>query len=86
MRKQQSGETAPFLIMAIHKVAETCEYDALREDFIIDRLVVGISDDKLSEKFHMMTDLTLERLSLQYDKLSRYTSNRELFEGQHRAP
>lgn len=47
---KQPDETVSSFITAIHKLADTCEYDALREDLIRDRLIVGISDAKLSEK------------------------------------
>ena len=60
-RKQQPEETASSFITAIHKLAETCEYDALREDLIRDRITVGISDTKLFEKLQMIADLTLEK-------------------------
>ena len=61
LRKQQPGETASSFITVIHKLAETCEYGALREDLIRNRLIAGISDAKLSEKLQMMADLTLEK-------------------------
>ena len=46
---------------AIHKLAETCEYDAFWEDLIRDSLIVDISGVKLFEKLQMMADLTLEK-------------------------
>ena len=61
LRKQKPGETALSFITAIHKLAEICEYDALWEDLIRDRLIVDISDTKLSEKLQMMADLMLEK-------------------------
>ena len=61
LRKQKPGETALSFITAIHKLAEICEYDALREDLIRDRLIVDISDAKLFEKLQMMADLMLEK-------------------------
>ena len=48
-------------ITALHKLAETCEFGALREELIRDRIVVGIQDSKLSEKLQLDKDLTLDK-------------------------
>lgn len=40
---------------------ETCEYGALRDEMMRDRIVVGIADSSLSERLQMNKDLTLEK-------------------------
>jgi hypothetical protein len=50
MRIQEKGESAEAFITALHKLAETCDYGALREQLIRDRIVVGIKDKKLSKR------------------------------------
>ncbi len=60
-RRQEPSETANEFITALFKLSETCEYGDLRNQLIRDRLVVGIANDKLSEKLQMDKDLTLEK-------------------------
>ena len=45
----------------LYRLAEFCEYRSLRDEMILDRLVVGRRDDKLSEKVQMNSGLTLEQ-------------------------
>ena len=59
-RNQQSGESSEEYIMALYSLAENCEYGAMEEEMIRDRLVVGIRDTALSEKLQMDSALTLE--------------------------
>ena len=47
-------------ITDLYRLAEFCEYESLRDEMIRDRLVVGLSNDKLSEKLQMNSGLTLE--------------------------
>ncbi len=47
--------------MAIHSFAELCDFGALKEDLIRDRIVVGIRDAKLSESLQLDADLMLEK-------------------------
>ena len=61
LHKQQPGKTASSFITAIHKLVQTCGYDVLREDFIQNPLVVGISYATLFEKLQMIADFTLEK-------------------------
>ena len=59
-RKQEEGELADVFITALHTLSEHCNYGALRNEMIRDRIVVGIRDVKLSEKLQLEDDLTLE--------------------------
>ncbi len=48
-------------ITAIHALAEHCEFGALRDELIRDRIVVGIQDARLSESLQLDSELTLEK-------------------------
>ncbi len=48
-------------ITAVHSLAELCDFGALKQDLIRDRIVVGIRDAKLSESLQLDADLTLEK-------------------------
>lgn len=47
-------------ISDLYRLAEFCEYGALKEETIHDYLVVGITNKKLSEKLQMNASLMLE--------------------------
>ena len=59
-RNQVQGETAEH-IMALYALADNCEYGAMKEELIRDKLVVGIQDDVVSKKLQFISDLTLEK-------------------------
>lgn len=61
MRKQQAGESSEAFITDLHKLSEFCEYGELHDDLVRDRIVVGVRDDKLSEKLQLDSALTLEK-------------------------
>ena len=61
MRKQESGESVDAFITDLYALAEYCEYGALHYEMIRDRLVVGLSDSRLSEKLQLIADLTLDK-------------------------
>ena len=52
-------------ITAAHKLAETCEYGDLREEFICDRIIAGIRVQKLASKLKLHDKLTLDKCMLQ---------------------
>ena len=60
-RNQQAGETAEHYIMELYCLVENCEYSALRDKMVHDRLVVGIWDAGLSQQLHLDPDFTLEK-------------------------
>ena len=60
-RYQNPRETAEHYITALYTLSEDCDYRALREELIRDRLVVGIRDVKLSERLQMDPNLTLQK-------------------------
>ena len=49
-RKQKEGETVDAFITALHKLATKCDYGALNDDLIRDRIVVGIREFKDSPR------------------------------------
>ena len=58
-RKQEAGETVDTFITALYTLANRCNYGALHDEMVRDRIVVGISNSSLSEKLQMDADLTL---------------------------
>ena len=60
-RKQKEGETVDAFITALHKLATKCDYGALNDDLIRDRIVEGIRDQGLSEKMQLDEKLTLSK-------------------------
>lgn len=53
MRKQEDGETIAAFINDLYILVEHCEYAALQEEMIRDRLVIGLCDSKLSERLQL---------------------------------
>ncbi len=60
-RNQAEGESAEQYITALYSLVDNCNYGALKEEMLRDRLVVGIKDKTMSQKLQMMADLTLEK-------------------------
>lgn len=48
-------------ITSLQNLASNCNYGELRDEMIRDRIVVGIRDRKLSDKFQCEAELTLEK-------------------------
>lgn len=47
--------------MSLYTLAKHCEYGALHDNMIRERIVVGLRDVQLSEKPRLTADLTLEK-------------------------
>ena len=75
-RKQEEGESVDTFVTALHTLVKHCEYEALQDQMIRDRLVVGLRDAVLSEKLQMEPDLSLE-------KAVSYARQREAVKKQH---
>ena len=60
-RNQLDGEQVEQYIMELYKLADSCDYGAMKDEMIRDRLVVGIRDGPLSERLQLDPDLTLEK-------------------------
>ncbi|XP_037528558.1 uncharacterized protein LOC119405803 [Rhipicephalus sanguineus] len=60
-RLQQDGESAEDFVTALHTLSKDCEFSAHREEFVRDRLVVGIKDKHLSARLQLDAELTLQK-------------------------
>ena len=60
-RCQEPDEPVETFVTALYNLAEHCGYEALHDEMIRDRIVVGIQDRKLSEKLQLDPTLTLEK-------------------------
>ncbi|XP_072146225.1 uncharacterized protein [Dermacentor andersoni] len=58
-RRQQPGETVDEFATDLHKLAERCDFDNMKDRLIRDRFVVGLLDEALSEELQMDPKLTL---------------------------
>ncbi len=47
IRKQEENETVDSFVTALYALAEHCNYSALHDELIRDRLVVGLADRRL---------------------------------------
>lgn len=56
-RIQEPGESVDSFVTALYSLAETCEYDNIRDEFIRDRIVIGIRDTRASERLQLMSNL-----------------------------
>ena len=59
-RCQNEDESVEHFITSLYSLAEWCDYGALPEAMIRDRIVVGTKDKKLSAYLQMDADVTLE--------------------------
>ena len=60
-RNQLDGETAETYITLLYGLIENCDYGAMQDEMLRDRLVLGIRDQALSEKLQIDAALTLEK-------------------------
>lgn len=60
-RVQQEGESIEEFATSLHALSKYCDYGPMQDQFVRDRLVVGIRDKKLSAKLQLDADLTLQK-------------------------
>lgn len=60
-RIQKDGESVESFATDLRKLGEHCDYGQLLDEFIRDRIVIGIRDQQLSESLQLDADLTLEK-------------------------
>ena len=60
-RDQREGESIEQYLTALYELIENCEYGDLKDEFLRDRIVVGIRDAALSEKLQLDATLTLAK-------------------------
>lgn len=63
-RIQQPGESAESFITNLHSLAEHCKYGSLKDELIRDRIVVGMLDQRTSERLQLQSNLTLSECIL----------------------
>ena len=61
LRMQQEGESAEQFIMNLYQLIEHCEYGAMTDELLRDKIVIGILDKELSKKLQLDDQLTLEK-------------------------
>ena len=61
LRCQAEGESIEQFITCLYSLAESCEFAALKDELIRERIVVGIRDKALSERMQVDTHLTLDK-------------------------
>lgn len=59
-RKQGDDETVDEFIADLYRLAQHCDYSALHDQLVCDRIVVGIKDRVVWEKLQMEATLTLD--------------------------
>ena len=59
-RDQLPGESVEQYITVFYRLVESCDFGALKEEMIRDRIVVGITDKALSDHLQMDSSLSLE--------------------------
>uniref|UniRef100_A0A672KCE8 Uncharacterized protein n=1 Tax=Sinocyclocheilus grahami TaxID=75366 RepID=A0A672KCE8_SINGR len=60
-RVQQPSEPVDNFITALYALVENCNYGALHDELLRERLAVGLRDSTLSERMQLDRDLTLEK-------------------------
>ncbi len=61
LRAQGERESIEQFITSLYSLAESCEFGALKDELIRDRIVVGIRDKALSQRMQVDPNLTLEK-------------------------
>nr|CAI5850622.1 unnamed protein product [Callosobruchus analis] len=65
LRVQKPGESVDAFITSLHSLAEHCNYGTLKEELIRERIVVGMSDTRTSERLQLNETLTLQQCVLE---------------------
>ena len=60
-RVQHDGKRVDSFVTRLFKLAENCDFGTLHDQLIRDRIMIGSRDHKLSEKFQLDAELTLEK-------------------------
>lgn len=60
-RAQKEGESFDAFLMEIKRLANTCEYAAMENEMLRDRIVHGVASKKVQTKLLEMSDLTYEK-------------------------
>lgn len=60
-RNQRTEEPAEKFITDLHKLAETCEFDKMKDEMIRDKIVIGVFDSDISKRLQSDRNLTLDK-------------------------
>lgn len=71
---KQGGNTIHKFITELQSQADSCEYGTVRDDLVRDRIVVGVTDNKLREYLIDTEDLTLQKA---IQRAKQYVSHHE---------
>lgn len=85
-RIQGDNESVSEFITDLHKLAEQCEFQALKDELIRDRIVVGIKDRRLSERLQLDPKLTLEAATQQVKQSELVKSQQGIVHGTMNEP
>ena len=76
IRVQDENEPVEDFITNLHCLAKYCEFGALKDQLIQDRIVVGLRNKKLSEKLQLDASLTLEKQLLESGKAKKLRNSK----------
>ena len=60
-RDQEAGESVDTYPLNLRSLSDTCNFGALKDEIIRDRIVCGVRDSSLRKKLLQVPELTLER-------------------------
>lgn len=61
MRVQKPGEPVEAFLRGLYELAQYSDFKGTKDEQIRDRIVIGISDNEVSQKLQLKLDLSLER-------------------------
>ena len=85
-RCQMLTETVDDYITDLYSLAQTLKYGNMKEELIRDRIVVGIRDEKLSQKLQLMPELTLKKAVEMVKQSERVKLQQELLKTENSQP
>jgi hypothetical protein len=80
-RVQNPGESVDSFIQDLYRLAEECNYGAMKEELICDRIVVGVLDETLSDRLQMNAKLKLDEAVRTSRLAEARAQNREVVRG-----
>eukprot|EP00117_Sycon_ciliatum_P039996 scpid77458/ scgid29460/ len=60
-RTQQPTESLDAFVNDLYRLADRCNFKAMHDEMLRDRLIAGLADARLSERLQMDSDMTLEK-------------------------
>ena len=84
-RSQKPGESVKTFIQDLYRLADNCNYGALRDDLIRDRIVVGALDDSLSDRLQSKGTLILTQAVQMSRQAESRAQNRDIVRGDNKS-